>query len=154
MTDISKEAETVAAWVTLSLGRRWPLKQPGTVRRLKRFLAARHDVDEETLDDVVKAAVFPGMAGRDLRVSRHAIQRFRERSGSKKRDAQIETKLLEMAALSTEVEIKPEFRLRQMLNNYCEGATYLNSDGWILVVVGGVLSTLHYGEAERWEKVA
>jgi hypothetical protein len=84
-------------------------------------------------------------------VRMHAIDRFRERTGSKQSEEEICHKLLEMLAKAKEVKLKPPYNVVALLNHDFRDARYFRSGGFILVVEGDCISTVHHGQAGRWE---
>jgi len=81
----------------------------------------------------------------------HAIDRFRERTGSNQSDEEVCRKLLEMMAKAKEVKLKPPYNVVALLNHDFRDARYFRSGGFILVVEGDCISTVHHGQADRWE---
>jgi hypothetical protein len=81
----------------------------------------------------------------------HAIDRFRERTGSKHSDEEVCRKLLEMLATAKEVKLKPPYNVIALLNHNFQDARYFRSGGFILVVEGDCISTVHHGQAGRWK---
>lgn len=88
---------------------------------------------------------------RFAKVSPHAIQRFRERTGCNKSDYKVERRLRAMLLGAREVPVKPEWRLTQLLNHCGRDARYFDRDGMILVLEGDLIRTVHMGQADRWE---
>ena len=86
-------------------------------------------------------------------ISVHAIERFRQRTGSKQTDEQICFKLFELFEQSREVKLKPPFNVIALLNHNFREARYFRAGGFILVVEGDCISTIHGGEAKRWEEL-
>lgn len=79
-------------------------------------------------------------------ISQHAVDRFRERSGSQQSEDKICKKLFEMADKATPVSLKEHLRVREMLYHDFQSALYLKFSDWILVVVGNELVTIHHNE--------
>jgi hypothetical protein len=88
-----------------------------------------------------------------MTVTNHAIKRFRERTGSKKSDDKIRTRLLTILSNAKEVRLKKKFRVAALLNHHLRDARYFQLGGFVLVVEGDCLSTIHRGEANRWESI-
>ncbi len=140
-----EELEVVSAWMLYATGPDW-FSAPGLRQQLAGFLKSRHDVSG--LDELAGRALRPS---RKLHATTHAIKRFRERTGSKKRQGAIGRQLERMAEFAEEVELKPEMRLQTLLQHRGEDAVYLRASGWVLVVVGQRITTVHTGEAKRWQ---
>ena len=85
-----------------------------------------------------------------MKISNHAIERFRERSGTKKNDKEIARKLCYFLTKAKEVELKKHYGVIALLNHDFKPAKYYNYNGWILVVEDDELKTIHMGEAGRW----
>ena len=56
------------------------------------------------------------------------------------------------AAGGVEVELKPEFRVKHILEHDFAPATYIDYHGWLLVVVDDEIVTIHRGRAKHWER--
>jgi len=91
------------------------------------------------------------MMRKNQRPSPHAIQRFRERTGSEKSDEKIRLKLLALWANAKEVKLKREYRAIALLNHGLREARYFRAGGFVLVIENDQISTVHNGEAGRWE---
>ena len=90
---------------------------------------------------------------KNIQISAHAIERFRERTGSKKNDKSIQKRLLFFLNKSTEVELsKGYYRSIAIINHNFKVATYYQYGEWIMVVESNELKTIHRGEAKRWRK--
>ena len=88
-----------------------------------------------------------------MKVTQHAIHRWRERTGSKHPDDKIRVKILDLVATGEEVVIKKRFRLLALLDHGCDEAKYMKAtNGMILVVANGAVVTIHNGKADRWER--
>jgi hypothetical protein len=85
-------------------------------------------------------------------VSEHALQRWRERTllefGREKDFTELATAI---TRAHKEVFLRKKFRIHALLNHGIQDARYFRSGPWTLVVVNGVLRTVHNGEANRWE---
>lgn len=146
MSDHRREVEVIAAWMRFLMGDAWG-EETVAASQVALFLSGRHNVDAAPLVPLVRRAL---ARPRDLRVSTHAVRRFQERTGTKKRHEHIAQQIRKMAEFAEMVELKQEFRLSQLLSHKSKQATYLNADGLILVVVDGEIQTVHFGEAKKW----
>lgn len=82
-------------------------------------------------------------------ISLHAIERWRQRSGCKKGDDNVARRLFSMLDRSVPVDLKPEFRLKELLNHNFQAARYFRLYEWVFVVVGDCLKTVHKDEFHR-----
>lgn len=89
------------------------------------------------------------VSGRCHAISQHAIERFRERTGSKKSDATVCERLASRIATAEEMELKPKFHVIEMIAHGTH-AQYWRSHDLMFVVEAGTIVTIHYGEADRW----
>jgi hypothetical protein len=80
----------------------------------------------------------------------HAIDRFRQRTGSTQSDVEVCGKLLDMLAKAREVRLRPPYNVIALLNHDFHDARYFRSGGFILVVEDDCISTVHNGQADRW----
>ena len=85
-------------------------------------------------------------------ISGHALERFRQRIGSKQTDEEICFKLFELFEQSKEVRLKPPYNVIALLNHDFRDARYFRVDGLLLVVEGDCIMTVHNGQADRWER--
>jgi len=92
-----------------------------------------------------------------MNISTHAINRFRERVSSKGTDEFIRDTLIWLANKAYEVKLKKKFNLRALLAYDCIDAKYLESKyqgtHFILVVINNTITTIHDGDAQRWEYI-
>ena len=82
-------------------------------------------------------------------ITQHAIDRFRERNGSKKSDENICARIKDRIAGAQELELKPKFRVVEMLAHGGH-ARYFRSADLVFVVQDGFILTAHAGDADRW----
>ena len=86
-----------------------------------------------------------------MEIHPHAIHRFRERTGCKKDDNYIKVKLKELFEKAKPAKFThPKFELFAIMNNNFEEADYFIVNGFLLVVVKGMLKTIHQNESKRW----
>ena len=89
-------------------------------------------------------------------VTRHCLDRFRERTGVKGTVGQVLCRLEKWLEEARPAELKPGKVLVKMLNNGCKSANYYllgnieKGKGWILVVVGSTLTTIHLNQSGEW----
>lgn len=89
-----------------------------------------------------------------MKVSNHAIERFRERTGCKKDKEYVQHKLLEILDKSQKAEFKhPKYNVYALLNHNFQEAEYYLYHTFLLVVVGDEIRTVHGNEANRWRPV-
>ena len=88
----------------------------------------------------------------DIFVNPHAVVRYKERTGSKKEDDSIRSKILKMFVNSYEVFLKPKYRATALLNHDFVEARYFRYFEWIIVVRGSEIITIHEGTADRWTR--
>ena len=87
-----------------------------------------------------------------LTIIPHAIQRYRERTGSKQSEENVRKKIFKIILKGCEVKLKPKYRVIALINHRFENARYFrNSNGMIVVVENNVVKTIHKGTANRWE---
>jgi hypothetical protein len=84
-------------------------------------------------------------------ISRHAIDRFRKRTGSKKSDDAIQKQLLRFLEDGKEVQPTGNYGVVQLLNHNLKPASYFAYGSFILVVEDNVLVTIHSNESKRWK---
>ena len=103
--------------------------------------------------EIVVIADKPASEG--IHVAKHAIDRYRERTGCKRSDTYIVEKLRDFFSKSIEVVLKKEFAAKTIINHNFNLARYFQFDQWIMVVefIDGrdVLRTIHTGQAKRWQ---
>lgn len=86
-----------------------------------------------------------------LIVTQHAINRYKERTGCKLSDNQIEKKILDYYGKSEKVDLSPKYKAIALLNHNFRRASYHRFSQFILVVEGMFLKTIHFGQAKkRW----
>ena len=91
--------------------------------------------------------------GRCQSIAQHAIDRYRERTGSKKCDATVCERLAARIASAEEMQLKPKYRVIELIAHGTP-AQYWRSSDILFVVEGGVIVTIHRGEAGRWIPLA
>jgi hypothetical protein len=92
-------------------------------------------------------------------VSSHAIERFKERTGATGTFGKILHQMEDWLKRSFKVELKPEARLKKLLNNgvtdadyWCVG-TLKKGSGHIMVVVKNTLVTVHRNQSGEWRGI-
>jgi len=83
-------------------------------------------------------------------ISHHAIEQFKKRSGSRKSNQHIIEQLTFFINHSKEARPVGNYGAVQLLNHGLKPATYLEYGGWIMVVQGNVLKTIHQNESKRF----
>lgn len=86
-----------------------------------------------------------------MRFSGHAIDKFRERTGSKQSDQKVENRLIKMFNRSEKVRPKPKFRVDQLLNHNLKEVEYRKFDNFIFVVDGDMIVTVYRSDPNKWE---
>ena len=87
----------------------------------------------------------------DFSITKHAAKRWMQRTGE--RDPYNLAESWDLAwSDAVEVELKPDFRLKALLNHRCRSARYFRSTcrQWVFVVVAGSVVTVHSALADRW----
>ena len=84
-------------------------------------------------------------------ITQHAIDRYRERTQSKKSDASILKHIENWLCQSVEMQLKDKFKLDEALSHDAP-ARYFKFHDMIFVVDSGVVLTAHQGTADRWIK--
>ena len=88
-----------------------------------------------------------------MKVSEHAMKRWKERTGSKQSEEKAAEKILDLVASGEKVQLKKRFRVIALLNHRCEESEYVRAtNGMIFVVANEVVVTIHNGVADRWER--
>lgn len=92
----------------------------------------------------------------NLTVSKHAINRWRERTHSQADDFEVAEKLRRILYKfrSREVELKPQYRLIELLDHNFEHARYWTNGEHYIVVASNTIVTIHTGKAKRWQPVS
>lgn len=86
-----------------------------------------------------------------MKVSEHAITRFRERTGCRKKDCRITKRLLDLFRLAQPAEFKNTvYETLALLNHDFERAEYFMYNDWVFVVVNDCIKTVHQNESNRW----
>jgi len=86
-----------------------------------------------------------------MRVSIHAIQRFRQRTGTNKTNKEIETRLLELFSKCKTARFKrKEDEVMALLNHHFQIANYFIRSNIVFVVSDDTILTIHNNEAKRW----
>lgn len=89
----------------------------------------------------------------NLKVTRHAVERYRERHLTSHNDMWVANKLREMISDGKEYKLRPEHRVRQLLAHDCKEAVYVKYGKFIIVIEDSAVITLHFGTADKWEPV-
>lgn len=89
----------------------------------------------------------------DIRISFHAMQRFREHTGSRRSNEHVYDKLLDMVTKSEVVEHKhPTFFLRSLLKHKYQKAQYRRYETFIFVLIDHLVATVYVNECDRWRR--
>lgn len=85
-----------------------------------------------------------------FRLSDHAIQRFKQRTGCKT-DDKAKTALTKFLKRAQEVELEDRWRVIQLINHHYQDARYFRWQCWLMVVVNNTVVTIHTATANRWK---
>lgn len=85
-----------------------------------------------------------------MKISKHAIERWRERSGASYSDEKVERKLLGLAARAEEVQLQEKYRVLTLMDHRYKEARYLAFGEFLMVIVDDTMVTVHLAEARRW----
>lgn len=92
----------------------------------------------------------------NIHVTKHAIRRFRERSGAQYSEDKIVSKLLCFYQKSKRATLKRQYRVLALMDHNYTRAEYFDYNGWILVVVGNgegkSIVTVHNNQSRRVRK--
>ena len=73
---------------------------------------------------------------RQIRVSCHAVERFRQKTGCEKSFREVERRILEMFGRAKKARFtKPEFAVKELLNHGYEKADHFIMNNWIFVMI-------------------
>ena len=87
----------------------------------------------------------------DVTVNAHAVERFRERTGTKKTEDQIKDKLIQMFSRAKETSFQKSFmNVVALLNHRCRPARYFYYNGWILVLEESEIMTIYEDRVRRF----
>lgn len=87
--------------------------------------------------------------GKCKAITQHALDRYRERTGTRKSDEAILTRIVTRMLGAVEWELKPRFKLTELLAHGQE-ARYWREGDLLFVVENQVIVTVHHGTADRW----
>ena len=86
-------------------------------------------------------------------VSQHAIDRYRDRTGSNKSSKIIVERIKDQLSKAEEYVLKQKFKVIALLSHNFEESQYFKTrNGMIFVVLDNTVKTVHEGTADRWEK--
>lgn len=86
----------------------------------------------------------------DIKITKHAIKRFREKTGCKSDEKAINT-INKMLQDGEETTFKNGiWKTLSLLNHNFKEAKYYRYSQWILIIVENKLVSLHRGKAKRW----
>lgn len=84
-------------------------------------------------------------------VTNHAIEKWRERTGSKYSEEKVVKKILTGVYTGKEVFPKGKYKVLKLLRHKCEPAKYVYNWGLIFVVVGKHIVTVHKNDVGEFE---
>lgn len=88
--------------------------------------------------------------GRCATITAHALQRYRERTGTTKGEVSVLNRIRERMEKAEEIRLKEKFRLIELLA-HGRIARFFRQADMVFVVEDGMLITTHNGTADRWE---
>ncbi len=86
----------------------------------------------------------------DFKITDHVIERYRERTGSKKADDIIKEKINNIITRAEEIVLSPAQNIIQLMAHNYVPAKYFKANGFVYVVVDDVVVTVHNNESRRW----
>ena len=105
--------------------------------------------------DAINAMLSPArniemfVRGRCATLSAHAIERYRQRTGSKKGDVSITNNIRAIVALGKEVFLRPEYQLREMLYHTAK-ARFFWYGALIAIIEDGIVVTVYEYDRKRF----
>lgn len=87
----------------------------------------------------------------EIVITNHALVRFMDRSGISTPEA-ARDKIRRMLMTAEPVELKPKYRVRQIMKHGFQPALYRRSGNWYFVIVGNTIKTCYQTSAERWQR--
>jgi hypothetical protein len=120
-------------------------------RILNAAIAWRRDGGSiEQLSEAVDTLL--ALRSQQFKITKHAIERFRTRSGRKNQSMAVaQQKIANMLDSAKEVQLKPEYLATQLINHGFKEARYFKHCDWMLVVAGESVVTCYRGQAGRWK---
>jgi len=97
--------------------------------------------------DAINAMLSPAqniemqITGKSTLLSAHAVERYRERTGSRKGDVSVTNSIRAIVALGKEVFLRPELKLREMLYHSAKGR-FFRYGALVAVVENGIVVTV------------
>lgn len=88
----------------------------------------------------------------NLVVSDHALERFRERTGSTASDITIANTLRSAVENGQEMELHERYRIIELLNHGFKHARFFKYGASLVVVTDNIITTIHNQQAYRWHK--
>lgn len=89
-----------------------------------------------------------------MKISQHAIERFRERTGAKYADEKIEEKLQHMVSGSVPVQLKPRYRIFNIMRNNYRESNFHKYNGTLLISRDDTLVTFINGKVpDKFEEI-
>jgi hypothetical protein len=109
----------------------------------------RGNASIETLIESVDALL--ALRSQQLTITKHALERYRTRSDKKDQSLdRAKGKLMAMLDRATEIELKPEYSVVQLLNHGFKDARYFRFGDWVLVVSGESVVTCYRSKSGKW----
>lgn len=89
-----------------------------------------------------------------MKISEHAVKRFRDRTGATYSDVKIFNKLQEMYSKSKPVRLKPQYRAANIINNNFRDSEFHLYNGVVLVTRDDTLITfINYSVNKKFEEI-
>jgi len=91
---------------------------------------------------------------KSIHVTDHAINQFRQRADRPYRYGEALDRIQELWCSTSPAELDPRYRLGQLLRHGADHeAEYRMGAGWVMVMVRGVIVTVHRNESGRWRRL-
>ena len=86
-----------------------------------------------------------------LTITKHVIERFRQRTGSQRSEDHVKNKIIKMVQQAVPVEISKNYAAITLMNHGYTDVEYRRYFEWIFVVKENRVITMHKGETGRGE---
>ena len=91
------------------------------------------------------------ITGKSSQLSAHAVERYRERTGSKKGDTSVTNSIRAVVALGREVFLRPNAALRERLYHSAQGRFFWHG-ALVAVVENGIIVTVLNYDSKRFQE--
>jgi hypothetical protein len=86
-----------------------------------------------------------------MKITKHALERYRQRTGATCSDTCAELKISQMLERAEEVQLKPRYKTAALLCHKFEPANYYRVGNLIFVVVNDCLTTIHLNDKRKFQ---